>query len=173
MFRQLELSFLSAVSLTILCATSPLSAAPGPVRSIGPEGYVDNLLDLRHPDPAEPGYLLALTHQAVWASRNGGASWRLLTPDFRFPGSLGNLAIDPFDRKHWLLAAADLDAENRWFYWLVETRDAGGTWTWRPFPDGRRGSRTAAGTSSGSSIALPPFLSRNSCSRASIRATSR
>ncbi len=50
------------------------------------------------------------------------------------------MAIDPFDRKHWLLVAADLDAENRWFYWLVETKDAGGTWSWRPIPDGLRGS---------------------------------
>jgi photosystem II stability/assembly factor-like uncharacterized protein len=130
MFRHQGLFLFLAISIACSLA-APLPAAPGPVRSIGPEGFVNILRDLRFPDRQDPKYLLALTSYHLWESRDGGGSWRTLTADLVFSGQVGNLAIDPFDTRHLFLVSrggADPFAPPV----LHETRDAGRTWASRP-----------------------------------------
>lgn len=80
------------------------------------------LLDAEHPDT-----LYAATQQGgVWKTSDAGATWRQL------PGTQGfvfGLALDPADHRHLLAAAAEKT--------LLETRNAGNSWTVLRLPGDR------------------------------------
>jgi photosystem II stability/assembly factor-like uncharacterized protein len=118
-------SLLLLLLLVALLAGS--AAAAGPIRYLGPEGYISSVGELRFPSPQDSGHMLATQAHDLWESRDGGASWRsLLSPPNQ---ELGRLAIDPFDRAHWLIGGIGAGAPL-----LYETRDGGRTWSSRTWP---------------------------------------
>ncbi len=110
-FRRFALFFLALTLAPCLLAASPL-------RQIGPEGYADDLKELTFPDPQDKNFLVATAAYDIWVSHDGGASWRSALAHQPFLGNV-RLAIDPFDKKHWIVRGTDD---------LLESRDSGITW---------------------------------------------
>lgn len=112
-----------------------LAGTPGPFRPIGPEGYVDHLWGLTFPNPQDSQRLLARTSYDLWASRDGGASWRSLTAHLPpLEGPLRDLVVNPLDPDHFYLVSTLNDMAA-----VIETRDAGITWSIHAVPAYRAG----------------------------------
>jgi photosystem II stability/assembly factor-like uncharacterized protein len=102
-----------------------LSTDGGRTWTIASDGYTGAQVRAIAVDPTAPGMVYAAARSGFFASGNGGNSWVGLNNSPAFNLEWNAVGVDPSNPQHVL-------AGNNWDPVLLQSRDAGRTWTWTP-----------------------------------------
>jgi photosystem II stability/assembly factor-like uncharacterized protein len=120
--------------LALALAASPAFAAPGAATSTGPflilgdDAHIADIDQLVYPG-RDPRFILARTYYDLYASRDGGITWRSLLPHGS-PFRPLNVLLDAADPEHFFAYGINPDGRA-----VLETRDGGRNWAFVATPD--------------------------------------